>query len=163
MAAASVLVFSTGNTGAFVLQKDEIESNIQIGDIFSLQVSQDPFLAIKTQSERTIQEIESEIDSMEQENYTEEKFKSFVTSAEKLKYLLMNETIKVVPDVITFHGGFIGLSWETRDDKTIFLYAIPNNTLFFHMVGKNNFSEKFTLTASKQNFSSVIKKINELV
>lgn len=163
LAVASVLVFSTGNTDAFVLQGNQIESNIQIGNVVNIQVSQDNFLAVQTPSERTIQEIESEIDMLDQNDYTEEKFHTFITTAEQLKRLLVNESIKVVPDVVTFHGGFVGLSWETKDDKTVFLYSLPDNTLFFHMVGRNNFCEKFTTAATKQNFSSLIKKINELV
>ena len=110
-----------------------------------------------TISECIIKDIDSEIDALSKQIQ-----KSFIASAEQLKKLLINESIKNAPDVVMFNKGYVGLVWETKDDENVFVYSIPDGTLFFNRVGIN-FSETRTLEANKKYFSVLIKKINAMV
>jgi len=86
----------------------------------------------------------------------------FMDSANQIKELLINEFIKIVPDIVMFNKGYVGLVWETKNNDNIFIYSIPDGTLFFNKVGLN-FSETRTIAANKNNFSDLIKEINLLV
>lgn len=155
-AVASILVFSTENAEAISIPK-----YVQPTEI-NCFCSDNSFL-FYTPSSRTIENIESEIDSLHEDDFTSEVFDIIIQSSEKLKSFLANENMSKSADVIVFHKGYVGLTWETKDNKTIFLYALPNDKLFFNMVGENDFSERFTVDATKENFSSLISKINPLV
>ena len=108
-------------------------------------------------SEQVINDIDIEIDALNDQ--IKEKF---LASAEQLKKLLVNEFIKNTPDVLMFNKGYVGLIWETKDDGSIFVYSIPDGSLFYNKVGIN-FSETRTLEANKNNFAYLIKMINLMV
>jgi hypothetical protein len=126
-----------------------------------IQISQNPDFYIHTISERLIKEINSEIDALEIDNNKQIK-ESFVASAKQLKRLVVNESIKKNPDVVMFNKGYVGLVWETKDDESVFVYSIPDGTLFFNRVGVN-FSETRVIDANRKLFSDLMKKINAMV
>jgi len=115
---------------------------------------------IPTISERLIKEIDSEIDALEIDNNQIKK--SFIASAAQLKKLLVNESIKKTPDVVMFNKGYVGLVWETKNDESVFVYSMFDETLFFNKVGINS-SETRTLNANRNIFSDLIKEINAMV
>jgi len=117
---------------------------------------------ILTTSEIIANEIESEIDGLHMDTYDKLVQDSFVNSAGQLKNLLTNESIKKMPDVLMFHKGYVGLVWEGKEDESIFVYSIPDGTLFFNRIGIN-FSETRKIIASKGLFSGLIKEINAMV
>ena len=67
-----------------------------------------------------------------------------------------------MPDIITFNKGYFGLSWNTLDDKTIYLYSLPDNKLFYQIIG-DNFNHKEIVDSKYQNFQNLIDKINKKV
>jgi len=125
-----------------------------------IQISQDRDFYIPTISERLIKEIDSEIDALEMDNNQIKK--SFIVSAAQLKKLLVNESIKKTPDVVMFNKGYVGLVWETKNDESVFVYSMFDETLFFNKVGINS-SETRTLNANRNIFSDLIKEINAMV
>jgi len=126
-----------------------------------IQINQDLDFYISAISERLIKEIDSEIDALEMDNDGQIK-KSFIASANQLKRLLVNESIKKTPDVVMFNKGYVGLVWEAKSDESIFVYSIPDGTLFFNTVGINS-SKTHIIDANKELFSDLIKKINAMV
>jgi hypothetical protein len=104
-----------------------------------------------------IKEIDFEINALN--NNIREKF---IASALQLKELLINESIKCMPDVVTFNKGYVGLVWETKNNENIFIYSIPDGSLFYNKVGVNS-SETYTMEATKENISNLIKTINIMV
>ena len=108
-------------------------------------------------------DIEEEIDNLDESSYNSTVFDNFLQTAEQLKRLIANSHFQKLPDILTFNKGYIGLSWETNDDKTIFVYSLPEGKIFFHMVGANDFSERFTIAATPMEFDNLVKKINALV
>jgi hypothetical protein len=116
---------------------------------------------IPTISERLAKDVDSEIDALEMGNNKQIK-ESFIASAKQLKMLLVNESIKKTPDVVMFNKGYVGLVWETKSDESVFVYSIPDGTLFFNRVGIN-FSETRIIDANREFFSDLIKKINAMV
>ena len=145
-------------TLAVVINNDDSDifgscSNILYGDSGIVFVSQDT----PTISERIIKDIDLEMDALNQQTQ-----KYFSASAEQLKRLLVNESIKNTPDVVMFNKGYVGLVWETMADESVFVYSIPDGTLFFNKVGIN-FSETRILEANKKHFSALIRNINAIV
>jgi len=126
-----------------------------------IQINQDLDFYISAISERLIEEIDSEIDALEMDNDGQIK-KSFIASAKQLKRLLVNESIKKTPDVAMFNKGYVGLVWETKNDESVFVYSIPDGTLFFNKVGINS-SETRIIDADRKLFSDLIKEINAMV
>jgi len=112
-------------------------------------------------SKQLAKEIDLEIDALEMDNNIQIR-EFFIASAEQLKGLLVNESIKKTPDVVMFNKGYVGLVWETKNDESVFVYSIPDGTLFFNKVGVN-LSETRIIDANKKLFSDLIKKINAMV
>jgi hypothetical protein len=127
-----------------------------------IQISQDPNFYIPTISELLIKEVDSEMDDALEIDSNRQIKESFIVSAEQLKKLLLNESIKKTPDVLMFNKGYVGLVWETKNDESVFVYSIPDGTLFFNRVGAN-FSETRNIDANKKHFSALIEKINAMV
>lgn len=125
--------------------------------------SQSNDVIFQTVSTKTIQDIDLEIDELEEKKYSAEVFNNFINTAEQLKNLINGENIKKLPDIVAFHKGYIGLCWETKDDKSVFLYSLPDGSLFFNIVGLNNFSERFTVPATKSEFTALLSRINRMV
>lgn len=65
---------------------------------------------------------------MDESKYSEDVFDNFINTAAQLKELIIGENIKKLPDVVAFHKGYIDLCWETKDDKTVFLYSLPGGS-----------------------------------
>ena len=156
-AALVTLTLSTGSGDAFVCPV--FHRNYKEISFFS----QSNDIIFQTVSAKTIQCIDQEIDELDESKYSEDVFDNFINTAAQLKELIVGENIKKLPDVVAFHKGYIGLCWETKDDKTVFLYSLPEGSLFFNIVGSNNFSERFTAPATKDGFIALLNRINGLV
>ena len=153
----SALVLSTSNGEGFVLSNPyTLPSEITF-------FCQDNSYVFDTVSTRTIKAIEEEIDLLEEDKIASDTFDNFINTANMMKNLVMHTNIKKLPDVVLFHKGYVGLSWDTTEDKAVFVYAMPDGTLFFHMVGSNNYSERFTVEATAANFADLLQRINKLV
>lgn len=153
---ASMLFFSSfdGAVGVVPVISQPVE--------FS-QFSQDNSYAFNTVSSCVIRDIEEEIDSLDESAYNTKIFENFIQTGEQLKTLVSNNNIKKMPDVLMFNKGYVGLSWEAKDDKTVFLYSLPEGKLFFQIVGANDFSERFTIDATQTNFYNLLQRVNALV
>jgi hypothetical protein len=132
-------------------------SNIFLGHPEIIYVNQDIDFHISPINELLIKDIDSEMEVLDKQ--TQE---IFLVSAEQLKKLLVNESIKKTPDILMFNKGYAGLVWEAKGDESIFLYSIPDGTLFFNRV-RVGFSETHTMSADKKQFSALIRKINAMV
>jgi hypothetical protein len=109
-----------------------------------------------------IKDIDSEMEDLELEKYDEQTKKSFIASAEQLKKMLANASIKKTPDIVAFYKGYFGLIWDTKDDDCIYLYSMPGKKLFYNKVGEN-YSETRTVNADRKIFENLIKEINLMV
>lgn len=156
-AVASMLFFSSFNGEGVAVPV----SCIQPTEI--THFCQDSSYIFNTVATHIMHDIDEEIDNLDEHRYEPTIFNNFVQTAEQLKYLIANKHFQKTPDVLTFNRGYIGLSWETNDDKTIFVYSLPEGRIFFHMVGDNDFSERFTIAAVPREFDNLVKKINALV
>nr|AGS54056.1 hypothetical protein [uncultured bacterium contig00048] len=124
------------------------------------QAVKEDYVPIKI--ENLIKEIDSEFEDLELETYDKETQKSFSASAEQLKKLLTNASIKKTPDVVVFYKGYFGLIWDTKDDDSVYLYSMPGKKLFYNKVGEN-YSETRTVNADRKIFENLIKEINLMV
>lgn len=117
---------------------------------------------VPTISELVLMDIESEIAGLAEDEYDAPTRRSFAESAEQLKGLLLGLSIHKTPDVLIFKKGYVGLSWDAKNDDSLFLYSIPGGTIFYNRVGKEG-SKTATVYARKKPFNDLIKKINSLV
>jgi hypothetical protein len=124
------------------------------------QVVKEDYVPIKIDD--LIRDIDSEFEDLELETYDEETKESFIASAEQLKNLLVNASIKKTPRVLAFYKGYFGLVWSAKNDDSIYLYAIPKGKLFYNRVGEDG-DEVRRIKPEKKAFESLIKEINIMV
>jgi hypothetical protein len=109
-----------------------------------------------------IRDIDLEFEDLELETYDEETQKSFSASAEQLKDLLANVSIKKIPDVLAFYKGYFGLVWDAKNEDSIYLYSIPGEKLFYNRVGEDG-DEVRRIEPERIAFEALIKEINLMV
>ena len=115
-----------------------------------------------TKTEYLVKNINIELCEIGADEYDEQLRNSFINSAKQLKDLLFDVYIEKTPDVVMFHKGYFGLAWDTKEDDSIFLYSIPDGTLFFNEVGKYH-SNRRIIKAEKELFKNLIENINKAV
>ncbi|MBR0128419.1 MAG: hypothetical protein IJM09_01245, partial [Neisseriaceae bacterium] len=152
--------YTTPSNLTFISDKDTItySNEQQVDNLNSLLVREDDIIqVINTNSNLIIGEIDLELDEIKKiDGISPEIIKVFNQTAEQLKvFLNRNIRIKKMPDIITFNKGYFGLSWNTLDDKTIYLYSLPDNKLFYQIIG-DNFNHKEIVDSKYQNFQNLI-------
>lgn len=160
-------VFITPSKLSFISNNDTItySNEQQVDNLNHLLVREDDIIqVINTNSNLIIGEIDLELDEIKKiDDISPEIIKVFNQTAEQLRvFLNRNIRIKKMPDIITFNKGYFGLSWNTLDDKTVYLYSLPDNKLFYQIIG-DNFNHKEIVDSNYQNFQYLIEKINKKV
>lgn len=112
------------------------------------------------ENKETLLQLKREFKSLDKTKLSKEVYNNFLVASKILERFIKKLKIDILnPDILFFHKGYVGLNWSLYNNKSVFLYIIPDtNKLFIQILTLYN-NTKLEKNITFSNFYNIVKQI----